>query len=69
MLLGSTGYVTQKKASTAPPPAMPSEPEVSAEVEEVIGVSEEVATTTETTSEIDASDFEVSEPVDWGLVI
>jgi len=48
---------------------MPSEPEVSAEVEEVIGVSEEVATTTETTSEIDASDFEVSEPVDWGLVI
>ncbi len=67
LLLGITGCIAQKEAPSAVTP--PSEQELSSEVEEVIGISEEATIPTETTGEIDAPDFEVSEPVDLGSVI
>lgn len=67
LLLGISGCVAQKEAP--PAPVTPSEPEISSEVEEVIGISEEATITTEPTDEIAAPDFEVSEPIDLGSVI
>ncbi len=72
LLLGITGCVAQKEApATQAPeePVTPSEPEISSEVEEIIGISEEARATTEPTDEIAAPEFEVSEPVDLGSVI
>lgn len=68
-LLLLSGCVAQKEAPPAPAPEVPSEPELASEVEEVIGIPEEATIPSETTGEIAAPNFEVSEPVDLGSVI
>ncbi|MBI5253302.1 MAG: hypothetical protein HY930_02745 [Euryarchaeota archaeon] len=71
LLLSISGCIAEKEAppiKTTAPPAQLSEPELSSQVEEVIGISEQ-ATMPSKTGEIIVPDFEVNVTIDLGSVI
>lgn len=69
LLLSVSGCIAEKEA---PPtlPVQPSEPELSSQVEEAIGIPEQATIPPKTTpSEISVPDFEVNVTIDLGSVI
>lgn len=73
LLLSVSGCIAEKEAppiKTTAPPVQPSEPELSSQVEEAIGISEQATIPSKTApSEISAPDFEVNVTIDLGSVI
>ncbi len=68
-LLLASGCIAEKPVTTTPP-IQPSEPELSSQVEEAIGISEQATIPSKTTpSEISVPDFEVNVTIDLGSVI